>query len=297
LAGSPAIDAGDPSIVFNPAEFDQRGAPFVRVFDGDGAGGARIDIGAFELIPDDAVHALFGDYNQNDIVDAADYTLWRNTLGTSGLTPYSNADGSGNGSIGPEDYDVWKSHYGETIEQGAGSGEQGVQVGTALADFGELSRAEPVAHVAEDPHPLAAALLPHPLDSSRPLPEGEAINAALAARVAPSLYESTALLAANFLTSRSSADFGELSRTGASPSRGRVASLVRDSPHDDALVAWLAESAGADRHRWNADFDNIEDSTGGLRRAQSRRELSRVEPVAPSWMAAFATVRYWGASM
>ena len=48
LPGSPAIDAGDPSILFNPAEFDQRGSPFVRVVDGDGAGGAQIDIGAFE---------------------------------------------------------------------------------------------------------------------------------------------------------------------------------------------------------------------------------------------------------
>ena len=48
LLGSPAIDAGDPGIVFNPAEFDQRGAPFARVVDGDDAGGARIDMGAYE---------------------------------------------------------------------------------------------------------------------------------------------------------------------------------------------------------------------------------------------------------
>jgi hypothetical protein len=43
LTGSPAIDAGDPSIVFNPTQFDARGALFVRVIDGDGSGGARID--------------------------------------------------------------------------------------------------------------------------------------------------------------------------------------------------------------------------------------------------------------
>ena len=48
LAGSPAIDAGDPAIGFNSAEFDQRGYPFVRVFDGDGDATARIDIGAYE---------------------------------------------------------------------------------------------------------------------------------------------------------------------------------------------------------------------------------------------------------
>ena len=43
LAGSLAIDAGDPGIALNSAEFDQRGAPFVRVFV------SRIDMGAFEL--------------------------------------------------------------------------------------------------------------------------------------------------------------------------------------------------------------------------------------------------------
>jgi hypothetical protein len=258
LPGSPAINAGDPSALAGAGDvplYDQRGDPNGRV------SGGRIDIGAFEL--QTAGPALPGDYNQNNVVDAADYTVWRNTLGASGLTPYAGADGDGDWMVDADDYGIWKLHFGDTIPQGAGSGGQGVQVATALA--------EPVAHVAEDPHPLAAALLPHPLDNSRPLPEGAAINAALAARVAPWLYDGTALLAANILTSRGSADFGELSRTGASPSRGCVASVVRDSPHDDALVAWLAESAGADRHRWNADFDNIEDSTGGLRRAQSSR--------------------------
>ncbi len=48
LAGSPALDAGDPSILFDVNEFDQRGTPFVRVFDDPGASGTGIDIGAYE---------------------------------------------------------------------------------------------------------------------------------------------------------------------------------------------------------------------------------------------------------
>jgi len=75
---------------------------------------------------------LPGDYNQNYVVDAADYTVWRNTLGASGLTLYSGADGSGNGSIGPEDYDVWKSHFGESLP-GAGGAAAAV-----TADVGPL---------------------------------------------------------------------------------------------------------------------------------------------------------------
>ena len=42
LAGSPAIDAGDPAFA-SPPDFDQRGAPFTRVHNG------RIDIGAYEV--------------------------------------------------------------------------------------------------------------------------------------------------------------------------------------------------------------------------------------------------------
>ncbi len=51
LPGSPAIDAGDPSIVPNSGQYDQRSSPFLRVVDADGQGGARMDIGAAEWQP------------------------------------------------------------------------------------------------------------------------------------------------------------------------------------------------------------------------------------------------------
>ena len=67
-----------------------------------------------------AVYVLFlkpanlaGDYNLNGTVDAADYTLWRDTLGAI-VTPFSGADGSGNGVVDQADYDVWKAHFGQT---------------------------------------------------------------------------------------------------------------------------------------------------------------------------------------
>jgi len=75
LAGSPAIDAGDPGIVFNPAEFDQRGAPFVRLFDDPAASGTGVDIGAYErqtvaglnLTVDTNVDENDGDYSAGDL--------------------------------------------------------------------------------------------------------------------------------------------------------------------------------------------------------------------------------------
>lgn len=77
MAGSPAIDAGDPSIVFNPAEHDQGGAPFARI------SGGRIDMGAFDSQAIIVPPGLPGDYNQDDFVAAADYVVWRKMLGTT----------------------------------------------------------------------------------------------------------------------------------------------------------------------------------------------------------------------
>ena len=55
-----------------------------------------------------------GDYNGNGVVDAADYTVWRNTLGGINLA----ADGNRDGVIDDLDYAVWKGNYGA----GPGSG-------------------------------------------------------------------------------------------------------------------------------------------------------------------------------
>lgn len=77
-----------------------------------------------DLHPTTAVHSILaahalevllplaGDYNGDDIVDAADYTVWRNSLGDEGL--HLAADGNGDRMITRLDYDIWKMHYGET---------------------------------------------------------------------------------------------------------------------------------------------------------------------------------------
>lgn len=47
---------------------------------------------------------LPGDFNDDGIVDAADYTVWRDGLGTT----YTNAD-----------YDTWRAHFGQSINSSA----------------------------------------------------------------------------------------------------------------------------------------------------------------------------------
>ena len=65
---------------------------------------------------------LPGDYNQNGEVDAADYIVWRKTLGATGLPVNSGADGDGDGEVTQADYQVWRGHFGETLPlPGAGS--------------------------------------------------------------------------------------------------------------------------------------------------------------------------------
>ena len=58
-----------------------------------------------------------GDYNGNGIVDAADYTVWRDTEGQGG--PNLPADGNGDMSVNSADYDYWKERFGN--ESGAGA--------------------------------------------------------------------------------------------------------------------------------------------------------------------------------
>jgi hypothetical protein len=59
------------------------------------------------------------DYSRNGIVDAADYAVWRDTLGRMGVGLV--ADGNLNGMVDQGDYEFWKLNFGLVIP-GAGSG-------------------------------------------------------------------------------------------------------------------------------------------------------------------------------
>jgi CSLREA domain-containing protein len=125
LLGSPAINAGDPSAIAGVGgvpSSDERGAPFTRVY------GGRIDIGAVEFEPPGF---LAGDYNHNGIVDAADYTGWRDRLGAN-VTPGSGADGNGDGVVDQLDYGVWRTYFGATQLMIGGASEAATPVVESL---------------------------------------------------------------------------------------------------------------------------------------------------------------------
>jgi dockerin type I repeat protein/PEP-CTERM motif-containing protein len=58
-----------------------------------------------------------GDYNGDGVVDALDYTMWRDSIGS---TTNLAADGDGNGVVDGSDYTIWKNHFGETTGTGSG---------------------------------------------------------------------------------------------------------------------------------------------------------------------------------
>jgi hypothetical protein len=66
---------------------------------------------------------LYGDYNNNGKVDAADYVVWRKRLGQSVTIPNDSTPGS----VQQVDYTVWRNSFGATFGGGSGSG---------LLDFG-----------------------------------------------------------------------------------------------------------------------------------------------------------------
>jgi hypothetical protein len=77
--------------------------------------GGRIEVSTLDagalLVP-----SLRGDYNQNGVVDAADYVVWRNELEDGGA---GRADGNQDGEIDAVDYDLWKANFGKVADDNA----------------------------------------------------------------------------------------------------------------------------------------------------------------------------------
>ncbi len=70
------------------------------------AGALAINASATDAVP------LAGDYNTDGRVDAADYTVWRDNLGSTG--PGLAADGDGDLDVDGDDYAIWRSNFGNS---------------------------------------------------------------------------------------------------------------------------------------------------------------------------------------
>jgi autotransporter-associated beta strand protein len=61
---------------------------------------------------------LIGDYNDDGIVDAADYAVWRKSVGQASIP---NRDPINMGAIGQADFNSWRAHFGESAGSGSDS--------------------------------------------------------------------------------------------------------------------------------------------------------------------------------
>ena len=155
LAGSPAIDAGDPMFTPGegnpPVETDQRGLE--RIVDGDGNAVPRIDIGSVEA-PEGSGSSLPCDMNNDGRVGLRDLILLRNNLGLSGeFLTRRHGDFDGNFVVNQADVAMFISNYGATTQAPSpaavvveeGSGVRGQGSGVAALN---LERRRPVARLA-----------------------------------------------------------------------------------------------------------------------------------------------------
>ncbi len=100
LPGSPAFNAGDPSPL-SPPNFDQRGAPFVRLADG------RMDIGAVESQEE----VVDGDFNNDGLFDCSDIDGLVAAIAVATHNP--SFDLTGDGLVNLADRDAWLAEAGE----------------------------------------------------------------------------------------------------------------------------------------------------------------------------------------
>jgi hypothetical protein len=73
----------------------------------------------FRLARTAAVANVPGDYNNNGVVDMADYVVWRDHLGTS-FQLQNEVAGTTPGTVTAEDYTAWRARFGNTSGAGAG---------------------------------------------------------------------------------------------------------------------------------------------------------------------------------
>jgi hypothetical protein len=74
---------------------------------------------------------LAGDYNSDHKVDAADYVVWRKTLGATADADL-DADGDGNLVVDQADFELWKANFGDMLMPGGGVGSSVPEPGTML---------------------------------------------------------------------------------------------------------------------------------------------------------------------
>jgi hypothetical protein len=85
--------------------------------------------GSIEFVTVNPPAGITGDYNNNGVVDAADYVLWRKNLGQAVTLPNDSTPGD----VSQDDYTVWRANFGRTPGGGGALGAAAVPEPAAAA--------------------------------------------------------------------------------------------------------------------------------------------------------------------
>jgi hypothetical protein len=96
---------------FDPSNLGEQTQLFIQSFDINGGTPASVVVNSISV-----TGTLSGDYNNNGVVDAADYVLWRKHNNTAVTLPNDSTPGTD-----PSDYNVWRAHFGQTAGSGVGT--------------------------------------------------------------------------------------------------------------------------------------------------------------------------------
>ena len=129
-----SLYGGDLHLTHKPPGHPNYGQNFFHLSNCDGDGlegtlmngcvlpnGARLGITPFDLaVISDLGYPIVApsaDYNDNGSVDAADYVLWRRSLGQTGI--HLPGDGNLNNQIDQDDYTFWRARFGQAAGHGS----------------------------------------------------------------------------------------------------------------------------------------------------------------------------------
>jgi hypothetical protein len=173
---------------------------------------------------------IAGDYLVDGVVDAEDYTAWKNSFGTSVL-PGHGADGNGDGIVDAADYTVWRDKFGAVYTFPAAGGGAAAGVAFAVVEVAEPSRSVNAA----DRVPVELAF--HELGSERPTNYVGRRSREARALVPSTISPDDLLLVSRFARRTFSADCGDLKpcRLGETPDGSSGDSL------DEAMAEWETE--------------------------------------------------------
>jgi hypothetical protein len=159
-------------------------------------------------------------------------------LGTT-VTPWSGADGNGDGVVEEADYELWRANFGRTVAVGTNT----LTSTIAAADPPVVSAAEPLAEAATA-HALPINVTVE--NDVAPMPPLDLADVRVTAMPSESADTSAHTTQSQFLPLH---DFKSVTRMQiADSSAVRHVAKSEVGSHDDGLVAWLVSCSNGLRH-------------------------------------------------